>query len=58
MKKKKKRKPIPDQLLAARKGNREAERELLGDGFHSRTRVRRSKKLYTRKRKHRGDGED
>jgi len=58
MKKKKKRKRIPDQLLAARKGNREAERELLGDGFHSRTRVRRSKKLYTRKRKHRGDGED
>lgn len=58
MKKRKKRKPIPDQLLAARRGNREAEREILGDGFHVRTRVRRSKKLYTRKRKHRNGGEE
>lgn len=50
--KKKKSRRLPDQILAMRKGNRLAEREIFGDGFHSHTRVVRSKKLYTRKNKH------
>ena len=41
-------------MIAVRKGNREAERELLGDGFHARTHVARNKKRYSRKAKHRG----
>lgn len=58
MKQHKKRKAIPDQLLAIRKGNRDAEREILGDGFHVRTRIVRSKKRYYRKSKHRGMSEE
>ena len=41
-----------DIIKAMRKGNREAERELLGDGFHSKHRVHKSKKAYTRKTKY------
>ncbi len=43
------KKKIPLEILAARRANREIERLLLGDGFHARTRVRRSKKVYSRK---------
>ena len=48
----KKRTTLSDYLSAARKGSREAEQELLGPGFHATTRIHRSKKLYTRKAKH------
>ena len=57
MKNHKKNRKVPLALIAVRKGNREAERELLGDGFHARTRVRKSKKVYSRKAKHRGQDE-
>jgi hypothetical protein len=50
--KKKSKKKIPPELLAARIANRELERELLGDGFHSRTHLRHNRKIYTRKQKH------
>ena len=46
------RKKVPIEILAARKANREIERILLGDGFHARTRVKKSKRVYCRKRKH------
>ena len=49
---------IPPELLAARIANRQLERENLGDGFHSRTRAKRSRKLYTRKAKHRNSSMD
>lgn len=52
MKRKKKRSEIPLELLAARKANREIEQLFLGDGFHARTRIKKSKKLYCRKKKH------
>lgn len=42
-------------VKAMRKGNREAEMEILGPGFHATTRMHRSKKTYTRKSKHKGD---
>lgn len=42
-------------VKAMRKGNREAEMEILGPGFHTTTRTHRSKKTYTRKSKHKGD---
>ncbi|MCQ2223682.1 MAG: hypothetical protein MJZ35_07835 [Bacteroidaceae bacterium] len=42
-------------VKAMRKGNREAEMEILGPGFHATTRTHRSKKTYTRKSKHKGD---
>ena len=48
-----KRKKIPVEMLAARKANREIERLLLGDGFHVRTRIKKSKRIYSRKSKHR-----
>lgn len=54
MKNHKKKRKVPLALIAVRKGNREAERDLLGDGFHARTHVVRNKKRYTRKAKHRG----
>jgi hypothetical protein len=37
-----------------RRGGREAERELFGPGFHSLNHVHKSKKTYTRKKKHSG----
>ena len=57
MKNHKKNRKVPLALIAVRKGNREAERDLLGDGFHSRTHVKKSKKVYSRKAKHRGQPE-
>ncbi|MBO4588321.1 MAG: hypothetical protein J5711_05410 [Bacteroidales bacterium] len=53
MKNHKKKRKVPLALIAVRKGNREAERELLGDGFHARTHVAKNKKHYSRKAKHR-----
>lgn len=52
MKKSKKKGAIPLEILAARKANREIEQQMLGDGFHARTRIKKSKKSYSRKRKH------
>lgn len=45
-------KKVPLELLAARRANREIERLLHGDGIHARTRIKKSKKVYSRKRKH------
>lgn len=39
-------------ITAVKKGGREAEKEIFGPGFHSLHRVHKSKKLYTRKNKH------
>ncbi|MCQ2246698.1 MAG: hypothetical protein MJZ69_07930 [Bacteroidaceae bacterium] len=49
-----KKKPITnlDVIKAMRRGNREAEMQLLGPGFHSKDRVHKSAKTYTRKQKH------
>lgn len=58
MKPHKKRKKTPPELLAARKASREIEKMLLGDGFHARTRIKKSKKSYTRKKKHPKSEED
>ena len=44
-------------LKAMRKGNREAEQELLGPGFHSAHHVHQSKKVYSRKKKHKASEE-
>lgn len=44
-----------DAVKAMRRGNREAEQELLGPGFHSHNKIHRSEKLYTRKSKHKGN---
>lgn len=43
-----------DAVKAMRRGGREAERELFGRGFHSLNHVHKSKKTYTRKKKHSG----
>lgn len=43
-----------DAIKAMRRGGREAEMELLGPGFHSRTKIHKSDKVYTRKKKHKG----
>lgn len=45
---------LEDFIKASKRGNREAEQEMLGPGFHSLHRVHRSKKTYTRKEKHKG----
>ena len=44
-----------DAIKAMRRGGREAEMELLGPGFHTTTRVHKSKRTYTRKHKHKKD---
>jgi hypothetical protein len=44
-----------DAIKAMRRGGREAEMELLGPGFHSHNRVHKSEKIYTRKKKHKGE---
>ena len=44
-----------DAIKAMRRGGREAEMELLGPGFHSFNRLHKSKKDYTRKKKHKGE---
>jgi len=41
-----------DSIKAMRRGEREAEQEVLGPGFHSFNRPHKSKKEYTRKLKH------
>ena len=43
-----------DAIKAMRRGGREAEMELLGPGFHSHSRIHKSDKIYTRKKKHKG----
>ena len=43
-----------DAVKAMRRGGREAEMELLGPGFHSRGRIHKSEKIYSRKKKHKG----
>lgn len=43
---------LDDYIKATRIGNREAEKELKGPGFHSISQVHKSKKTYTRKIKH------
>lgn len=43
---------IKDLIKANRKASREEEFELLGPGFHSKDHVCKSKKIYTRKQKH------
>lgn len=62
MKKKKKTKSgitLDDFIKAIKIGNREAEKELRGPGFHSSNKVHTSKKSYTRKPKHKkGDNQD
>jgi hypothetical protein len=47
-----------DAIKAMRRGGREAEQELLGPGFHSFDRAHKSKKIYTRKAKHKLNGEN
>lgn len=44
-----------DAIKAMRRGGREAEMELLGPGFHATTRIHQSKKMYSRKSKHKKD---
>lgn len=41
-----------DAIKAMKRGGREAEMEQFGPGFHSFSRVHKSKKTYTRKQKH------
>lgn len=48
---------LDDYIKAIKKGNREAEMDLLGPGFHSKDRAHASKKIYTRKQKHKKDYE-
>ncbi len=47
---------MEDYVKAVKKGNRLAEQELLGPGFHSSDRAHKSKKVYSRKEKHKEDG--
>jgi hypothetical protein len=49
---------LEDYIKANRKGNREAEMELLGPGFHSKNRIHKSEKIYTRKEKHKKNYEE
>ena len=42
-------KKIPDIIKAVRKGNREAQFEIFGPGFHSFHKIAKSKKVYSRK---------
>lgn len=44
-----------DAIKAMRRGSREAERDLLGPGFHSLNNIHKSKKTYTRKLKHKNE---
>jgi len=44
-----------DAIKAMKRGNREAQQEMLGPGFHSFNRLHQSKKTYTRKVKHKGN---
>ncbi len=49
---------LDDYIKAMKKGNREAEQELLGPGFHSMHRVHVSEKTYNRKQKHKRGWEE
>ncbi len=44
-----------DAIKAMKRGEREAEQQRLGPGFHSFSRTHRSKKTYTRKQKHKSN---
>lgn len=46
-----------DAVKAMKRGEREAEQEVLGPGFHSRHQIHKSKKTYTRKMKHKQNRE-
>lgn len=52
MKKKNRHGEVTDAVKAMRKGNREAEVELLGPGFHRKHTIHKSANIYTRKEKH------
>ena len=54
----KRKKKVPPELLAARKGNRDADFELFGPGFHTKDRVVDSRKKYNRKKQPKIDLED
>ena len=54
----KRNRKVPLEILAARKANREIELLLFGDGFHAHTKIKKSKKVYSRKRKHLDNLED
>ncbi len=56
--KKNNKKKLPLELLAARRANREIEKLLYGEGFHARTKVKKSKKVYSRKKKHQKRNEE
>lgn len=43
-----------DAIKAMKRGGREAEIEQLGPGFHCFNKTHKSKKVYTRKTKHKG----
>lgn len=49
---KKQKRIFEDYIKAIKKGNREAEHELFGPGFHAINKIHKSKKTYTRKVKH------
>ena len=55
IRKSKSRITIDDFVKAMKKANREAEQQMLGPGFHAKDKVHRSKKIYTRKNKHKGE---
>ena len=57
IKKKRRGRRVPDQIIAVRHANREIEQEMLGDGFHVRERAVKNKKRYTRKVKHKNNEE-
>ena len=44
-----------EAIKAMKRGSREAEQEVLGPGFHSHQGVHKSEKIYTRKKKYKGD---
>ena len=54
-KRKRAKKATMDVIKAVRRGNREAEMDLLGPGFRSHRSVHKSKKTYSRKVKHKGN---
>ena len=54
IRKSKSRITIDDFVKAMKKANREAEQQILGPGFHAKDKAHRSKKIYTRKNKHKG----
>ncbi len=55
MKRKRRKSTTLDAIKAMRRGGREAEREILGPGFHAVTRIHKTAKTYTRKTKHKTD---